>query len=815
MKHFRKVNCPVFSFTVFVILFLPHKILLAQDYLVSIKPTIKILANEISIQSAAAIGSKVLAVWGTRQSINGTEPVNLLVTELKNSSTTKIISNQRRLHSPEARPYNAVFVVPLKDKFIVFWNDKRGEDLCVAYQAVDTNGLNIGNEGHINGFEFSTTGIKILGIEDGYVLAFNSRTNQSKQEIRCIKLSNNAEVIKIISVKSEGNIISLNIKKIAQFEYIGLKTSTNPVVINHNLELTELNPIIQNSIANQYPIYQHTNGKFSTLDKTSYYEFDLLAANPTRMIKNDEFNYFDSACVWKDTSGKIVIHLINMKGPKDLLRRIEIDTNLRKYSIIYGVDHNVVPFSYYHESKCIVNNIYSDCNGNNVGIYVIACHYSYWYVHRELRTQSWADTAYSFANGYILSKLPKCANGYGYNPSFLNCTRVTSPTRSIITVGNLTFETDYLPQNLEQKNLGLFEQDNKIYTVYYNKNFQKEDKYDSLAIVANISLSGKKSTYKGVSNFVIDNGILKNNNVMQHAQYMNFNFDTNSYSNLLTMNLPSDNGWVTMSQKYRTDSSELFTKLITKYDPNDNKWKSMIVYANNGLSYYRIMAVSNSNKLPSVSNNLALFSSKAEEANTKLLDFIPIAGLSYFIVMDSVITQFNDKGVLNTYTLENYNPESKFKRLFGDRFAGYYTNASKNELTIQVYDTTVKLLNKYILKADVSNGFMITENPADSSVVVVYCGASGGVKGLYLSKNLDVLELNNELSEGIQISTTKGETRNPICIFLRNTMFVTWEENRGNNTEIYFNSWFVPNDIRRAGTASVINMKQITKFNLR
>ena len=75
------------------------------------------LPNEIQIEAAAHLGQDTLVVWGTTVEGPNQQSVPALVYYIN--------SRQQLLHSIDARPYSAVAIIPISDRFLVLWNDKR------------------------------------------------------------------------------------------------------------------------------------------------------------------------------------------------------------------------------------------------------------------------------------------------------------------------------------------------------------------------------------------------------------------------------------------------------------------------------------------------------------------------------------------------------------------------------------------------------------------------------------------------------------------------------------------------------------------
>jgi len=96
-----------------------------------------VLPAEVQIQSGAQSGEWTLAVFGTTE-WQGDSIVPVLVMQLLKD--TVLSGPQQKLSSPEARPSGYVQVVAADERFLVFWNDRRGGDSGIWMRTVDREG---------------------------------------------------------------------------------------------------------------------------------------------------------------------------------------------------------------------------------------------------------------------------------------------------------------------------------------------------------------------------------------------------------------------------------------------------------------------------------------------------------------------------------------------------------------------------------------------------------------------------------------------------------------------------------------------------
>jgi hypothetical protein len=95
---------------------------------------------DAQMQAGARIGSRALIVWGSsRQDATTGEIRNILRVQLL--ADTSHVGGQWTLTSDSAAPSSIVTVTALRDRFLVFWNDRRVGRPGIYMQVIDTNGL--------------------------------------------------------------------------------------------------------------------------------------------------------------------------------------------------------------------------------------------------------------------------------------------------------------------------------------------------------------------------------------------------------------------------------------------------------------------------------------------------------------------------------------------------------------------------------------------------------------------------------------------------------------------------------------------------
>jgi hypothetical protein len=142
------------------------------DIRLPLDPTNYALPFDARIQSAARIGARTLAVFGTTALAPGDSVVNQLRMQVLEG--TRLVGPQQSLHSSAARPYGVVSVLGLKRAFLVLWNDRREASPGIYMRRVDTNGAFLGEESRYSTGVLRSSGeVRLIESIDSYDLVWS------------------------------------------------------------------------------------------------------------------------------------------------------------------------------------------------------------------------------------------------------------------------------------------------------------------------------------------------------------------------------------------------------------------------------------------------------------------------------------------------------------------------------------------------------------------------------------------------------------------------------------------------------------------
>lgn len=144
-----------------------------------------VLADDARIQSAASGAHGVLVAWGatTPDSASHDIPTPKYHNELflQCFNQTAPTAGPTRLHSDAARPYGAVAVVDLRDRFLVLWNDRRDAAAGIYARAFDATGAALASEYRLvpGGVMQSDTAVWLDTAADRYTLTWGDTRGTS------------------------------------------------------------------------------------------------------------------------------------------------------------------------------------------------------------------------------------------------------------------------------------------------------------------------------------------------------------------------------------------------------------------------------------------------------------------------------------------------------------------------------------------------------------------------------------------------------------------------------------------------------------
>jgi hypothetical protein len=150
---------PLISFILFAIISVP--VFSQQEISLSIKNGSRLLPDGGRIQAAANIGELTLVAWGTVGLTRDSGGLVVLRACLVRGAES--LASLLPVHGDSARPFGAVAIVPLQDRFLVLWNDVRADRPGIYMRSVDTTGRPLGTEELFSPLPADSTGLRVFG----------------------------------------------------------------------------------------------------------------------------------------------------------------------------------------------------------------------------------------------------------------------------------------------------------------------------------------------------------------------------------------------------------------------------------------------------------------------------------------------------------------------------------------------------------------------------------------------------------------------------------------------------------------------------
>lgn len=157
-------------------------------------------------------------------------------------------------------------------------------------------------------------------------------------------------------------------------------------------------------------------------------------------------------------------------------------------------------------------------------------------------------------------------------------------------------------------------------------------------------------------------------------------------------------------------------------------------------------------------------------------------GIKGYIAIDSSGGLFVREGkVADTFDIAPAGQQNpRYHKLFGSRFARTSWDAGDTtRFHLEIFDTAGTRLHAAAMKlAAKTDDYMLLPSRADSSLVILF-GGDHGVRGAVLKKDLAPVVVDTLLS------ATSGRVSHPAGAFRGDTLFLVWEDYRGEVSRIY------------------------------
>jgi hypothetical protein len=800
------------------------------------------LPAEIRIQSAASIGSRTLAVWGTTVNDPGSGVVNALVMQMLDDTT--MLGQQRKFTSREARPFGFVQVLEFQASFLVIWNDRRSNAPGIYTLQVSMDGSPTGSEQRISTGVVqpdSTGRIVVLGeIPTGRLLLWND-------------VRKDAGGVYAMRIAADGTIetevrLGLSLKKI--LNYSNLPGSRLLMLSDTALYFVDtfarLRSIPRPQLLEKF--YLGSDTSVTCLSGNRVFYFSSLFDNApqwTATVSALDSALKGTSLITRDSTGLIHVHFntILLSG----------DSYTQGFRIIHAYDIEVVTADSITEPKLIAHHVQLNAGCGQIGHYQGSCSVTQFVgVSWEAQCDNgnyaninWQTTNY--LRGSPTSPDPSnrrstsVVDNLGHYQLFtsgsipppcplqiqLLVSRIQKATQSSLRVrigsNQVSLHADIEPwiDSIAHGNPGIFLRNGELYATWVQSDsapFKVGQWGPGLPKPAAITASHNFKPLTGPS--------YNGDQVRSHweaGRSQHIRFPQNSivagfqYIRDEVLRYYTETTWYTRTANsasfeiYRADTAgwqQLLSIVdiastsyypeppsfgpyhegwVDGYDPNRDEILAKVVYYKQGASNWITLYWCGKNgEIITLPNVASLRSSDITKDPTL---YLPVDSLEYLRIIDSNATWKREQTTVAEYSFTTGGPGVRYQRMLGPYFLRYFWNdTTGSDLRIERYHVNGALLFANIVHLlSRTDDMTLVQRPTDSTITLVYADSSGVHLTLFNKLLWDI-------SGNVDLSATRKYVAHPAAVWRNDTLFAVWEDYRNSNADVYGN-WIKRSDI--------------------
>ncbi|MDB5033395.1 MAG: hypothetical protein JWQ98_636 [Chlorobi bacterium] len=781
------------------------------DVRVSPEPVSYQLPPDAQIQSAASIGDVTLAAWGTTVPLTGISTANAVFMRLLWRHVP--MKQSGFVHGASARPYGLVQVIPARDRFLVFWNDRRADSPGVYLRVVDTNGGFIGDERKFADGRISQAGIFRFPLGNGYRLIYNIITE--KDSGYCSLFMTGDGRFPGFQVGPFAGMIH-ELRNIPGYSGMALlmRGDSTPVLIDANGRLSYPDRFFADNL--KRPHYFNEDGSFAVLkDDTLRIFRTIFDAVPAQWRHVPLHGYLqDGEMLSRSDGGAYVIHAFHYsfrddgQGDLSVARIIQqsdsfVVVGSMVLTYIGNPDHHIT-----HWINRISMERWWGCD-NTSGLELDAD------VGTRLRSGGY-DTTLSVhyssyigldKHGYIIPNLPlDCSSECNpaalrkYDRTLSAIAVIVSDDTVYLSVGRAGFKSDSAQVNPAICSIG-----EKLLVNWYSRQSMPEyllgewipGGESHAEILSELEPTGFQDTASVQAAGTYDRGVniigqsdrgCMVTSARRWAEYTRRYDAETVFRHQLSAYVATPEGWKSALHLAPDNLGfEGFNLISQGYNPNRDEWVTLMttwIYVN----YWTAVPVVHIYAIDTDGRNGWAIDSAINRIDPKAV-IIPVDSAEYFSVTGTAATHWRGKDSVGAITFATSYPRAVYRRLLGPYFLRSYfatENSGSSTLTLELYDLNGTLRrSREIHYTGVRNEPVLVQNGNDSSIAVLR-GDSSGVR-------LDMVDrLLNPRVTDLPVSTTRGAVRHPAGIFRGDTLYLVWEDDRDGASNIYGNYLPVP-----------------------
>lgn len=779
-----------------------------QDYRLSPGGLDYRLPEDIRIQAAGRIGDARLVVWGTTVDDGSGNAVNALAMNLNGS--------QRVLTSPTARPYGAVAVIPLADRFLVMWNDRRNGTANISGRIVLIDGSFAGDD-----YVVSRSGVMkdrvywSSGAETTLLLWNDIRS--TTPETYTVRIDGNGRVVTAERSLGVGEIDSEQM----------YRTESGRLVLGRGGAVGYV-VLPDGELDNRTIPAGQLQGAYYRLNDTA-----LLILRDTVVYRYASI--FDTLPSWK-----LPIPQEAMKMPPFILSKASIGSYILSHSIVHKIsggiciELNALRFdsSNYYDAGKFGEVSCAGPNGNErpgsvtfTFMEMRRGEHNEYYIRSDMDVEysvlvrDYPRVTYDWYNSvrtlrYTIDSSGTLGQGYRIPTSLLHqysLVRNSYETESTVwvtwfpTLDGGSQSTPVAPASYANKPIlpnivvddsylcvGWIDSDAKLAFARYGATFADAELTTLQATGMKTSPADMWQGWGGGGFPMIDYWI--------EMAYDGFSTGRITHSTSFVHQLRKE-GWqqktIAGANPFSSTKDTILQRSVgTVYNPNTLTAISIMYLPQStwGNAEHLFM----SNRL----GDSTMHSWRVYRPFHHSGGYVPIDDTSgLYLSPDDFAIAFSPHTEARPFKLLDRDSMQFVlaQRLYGDRFLRILSEPSKGISRFEVYGLDGQPIRTVLLSRAFRRGELFCLQNASDHAIVLLWGSDSGIRCMYLSDSL-LLEAIRALNDGalndFRVSATSDSTAHPAAIFRNDTLFVVWEDFRdGPASEIYGTYWVVPKEI--------------------
>ncbi len=766
-----------------------------EDYRLSSDPLEYRLPQDMQIQSAGDVEGKTLVVWGTMvESDDGVIPALVL----------HINGTQRLLSSESARPYGVVSVVPLADRFLVLWNDRREDSYGIYGAYVRTSGV-AGDEFLVSAEGRLKDHPVLVQTGDRYLLTWIDVRDGGKGKTWGVFVGANGTFSGVPSLLSSGQFNVQGSVKLSDGTTL-LNMGNAPALVLSS-QGTFLPQTVDPRKTNSPHSFRNDGTALVVHDGTfSFYSsvFDSLPAWQTPvpipdnaygvLLGKDSAGFYVawSILFFESAAWSVTVYVARVDS------NAVISSGIETYALQILASRGSV-----QNVKILQDEVQHGCNGTALYTLSFQGEYREAYSGQDFRPftggfsyaidtngvlRYWKKDGGDFDKGL---ELTECRINVGLAPPLVE--RVRSDTISSVQHASVIYAAPSAIQEFhaEARWPWINARDGKMEVAYHSVGIQSfihatyssfpSNKIQTKSLIANPKDRAPSHQFWGGSMYGMAGGTEKLTLYQQPGYEYDFFYE---------LIVPTSEGWVlkTLQEEkgrtYGTISNTSYIKYVDEgFDPNANT-VAIATY----FQATKYLTLSLWDKEWQKTSEYRLYQKQPWSGQVLPAN----ANVVLFVGTDDTVRRVElGQGLVGQFPLQPSEGQAMCcYRLLGDTFIRLIALEEK-QFRLELYSLSGSLLAHRTIESAVPEFPFLVQNPKDSSIAFLW-GGSSGVRCTVLDNLLkDVINSTTRLpTANVQISATQDVVAHPAAIFVNDMLYVVWEDFRNGPTpEIYSTLW--------------------------